>query len=580
MDNLCVQDKTEKRLLILAILLIAIVLLLLSFATSAQVPQQFSFQGVARDAGGKVIANAMVKLRLTIHKATPSGPSNFEEQHDAQTNSAGIFNVKVGGAGGDLGGVDWKSDTYFLQVELDPDGGTDFMDLGATQLLSVPYALHAEEAGRLKNDDPVVLSGSLGSGKGLSTIGNGSRFIWYPGKASLRAGISGNGSWEDVKIGENSVGLGNAVEASGQNSIAFGYLSKAVSKNSIAIGDHASGVGVGSLAIGYEAEATGNGAIVFGTQSKATDLSSVAIGSLNEASGSGSIVLGSRSVAAGIQASTLGKSLVAKAVRGMALGAFNSNSDSPNSNTENPLDRIFQIGIGVSENSRANAMTILRNGQVGIGSKVLDPQFLLDLGGRARIRHNGETAGIYFNNSLNTSDGFVGMKTDNEIGLFLKDWKFWVTAQGNGYLNGNLIQTSDRRLKTNILPFENSIEKVSSLQGYHYNWEDKTKDQTLQTGLIAQEVEQVFPELVSTNKDGFKSVNYIGLVPHLIESVKELKGKTDGIAALRVELEAKTNEISALRKELEDVRQLGQRLELLEASVSKEFGSIKTKTAK
>jgi len=58
----------------------------------------------------------------------------------------------------------------------------------------------------------------------------------------------------------------------------------------------------------------------------------------------------------------------------------------------------------------------------------------------------------------------------------------------------------------------------------------------LQTGLIAQEVEKLFPELVNTDDKGYKSMNYNGLIPHLIEAVKELKGQTAEIAELRKEL--------------------------------------------
>lgn len=487
---------------------IAVALLLLcSLLSQAQAPQQFSFQGVARDAAGKIVANSNVGIRLTIHEGAANGSVVLTEEHTPTTSSAGIFNVVVGSAGGNLTNVNWKSNLYFLQVEMDPAGGNVYSDVGSVQMLSVPYALHAEEANRLKNDDPVILTGAINSGKVLPMVGSGARLIWYPREGAFRAG-SHTGQWEQPIIGRRSFATGENTEASGANSVAMGE----------------------------ETKATGPSSFAFGIQSTS---------------------VGNRSI-------SIGNNLISKSPNGIAFGLYNDVSDDPLGISQ-PTDRIFQIGNGIGINARSNALTILKNGMVGIGNNVLEPQFLLDLGGRARIRNNGETAGIYFNNSQQATTGFVGMKTDNEVGLYINEWRFWVTGQGNGYLTGTLSQNSDRRLKTNIQPFKNSLGKVNSLQGYHYNWEDKTKDQTLQTGLIAQEVEQVFPELVSTNKDGYKSVNYIGLVPHLIESVKELKSKTD--------------EIAVLRKELEGMREMGKRLELLEASINSGASSRTTKSA-
>ncbi|WP_295213170.1 tail fiber domain-containing protein [uncultured Chryseobacterium sp.] len=86
---------------------------------------------------------------------------------------------------------------------------------------------------------------------------------------------------------------------------------------------------------------------------------------------------------------------------------------------------------------------------------------------------------------------------------------------------------SDRRFKKDITPIYNATEKLNQLNGYTYTWKDKKEfpGQTLGTGkdmgVIAQEVEKVFPDAVMTNKEGYKSVNYNALIPVLIESLKE-----------------------------------------------------------
>ena len=89
---------------------------------------------------------------------------------------------------------------------------------------------------------------------------------------------------------------------------------------------------------------------------------------------------------------------------------------------------------------------------------------------------------------------------------------------------------SDQRLKTNLQPIENSLDKVKSLTGYTFNWnelaENKPQDQR-EAGVIAQDVEAVLPEVTTTRDDGYKAVRYEKMVPMLIEAIKELSDKVD-----------------------------------------------------
>jgi hypothetical protein len=82
--------------------------------------------------------------------------------------------------------------------------------------------------------------------------------------------------------------------------------------------------------------------------------------------------------------------------------------------------------------------------------------------------------------------------------------------------------TSDITLKNNIQPVSNPLEKINQLSGYTFNWNHNDKPAV---GVMAQEVEKVFPEMVTTGIDGYKRVNYDSLVPVLIEAIKELSSK-------------------------------------------------------
>ena len=104
-------------------------------------------------------------------------------------------------------------------------------------------------------------------------------------------------------------------------------------------------------------------------------------------------------------------------------------------------------------------------------------------------------------------------------------------ASGNLSATGYVESQSDEKLKTNIKTIDNALDKVCQLRGVEY---DRVDIESHQIGVIAQEVEKVFPEIVSENSEGTKSVAYGNLVGALIESIKELKGE---ITELRQELD-------------------------------------------
>ena len=90
--------------------------------------------------------------------------------------------------------------------------------------------------------------------------------------------------------------------------------------------------------------------------------------------------------------------------------------------------------------------------------------------------------------------------------------------------------SSDERLKDNIKPIKNALDKVSKLGGYEFDWNAKQDVyEGHDIGVIAQEVEAVFPELVTDRDNGFKAVKYEKLVPALIEAIKELKAEIESL---------------------------------------------------
>lgn len=150
-----------------------------------QAPGLFNYQGVARNAVGNVIQNKAITLRLSIRNGTATGPVVYAETRELTTNAVGLFNVLVGSPGasnvtGTIQGVDWATGDKFVQVEIDPAGGSAFINVGTSQLASVPYALFAANgvagppgpAGPAGPAGPVGPAGPAGSINGTAAGGD------------------------------------------------------------------------------------------------------------------------------------------------------------------------------------------------------------------------------------------------------------------------------------------------------------------------------------------------------------------------------------------------------------------------
>jgi len=132
-------------------LIFGVFFLLLHFRVDAQIPPNaFNYSAVARDAQNNPIANSTIGIQISILKGSSSGSVEYVENHSVNTDAFGLFNLSIGSGtpqGGAMATINWGNDSYFLKVGMDAAGGTNFLVMGTTQLLSVPYALYAKNAG-------------------------------------------------------------------------------------------------------------------------------------------------------------------------------------------------------------------------------------------------------------------------------------------------------------------------------------------------------------------------------------------------------------------------------------------------
>ncbi len=116
----------------------------------AQAPQSFKYQAVARDNIGNVLVNQNVNFKISIKQSSITGEIAYAEIHNTTTNNFGLVNLEVGNGTvvlGEFENINWGDDIFFIQIEMDIEGGSNYQLMGVSQLLSVPYALFAKEAG-------------------------------------------------------------------------------------------------------------------------------------------------------------------------------------------------------------------------------------------------------------------------------------------------------------------------------------------------------------------------------------------------------------------------------------------------
>jgi len=116
------------------------------------------------------------------------------------------------------------------------------------------------------------------------------------------------------------------------------------------------------------------------------------------------------------------------------------------------------------------------------------------------------------------------LRAGNSIGLTHQfDGNVWVSGDIIAY---QVLSPSDINLKTNVVKISNALDTLDKISGVTFNWNEKTEHSgNKDYGVIAQELESVLPELVKTNKDGYKTVNYDKIIPILIEAIKELRNR-------------------------------------------------------
>jgi hypothetical protein len=130
------------------ILLSFVAIATIALTSFGQAPEAFKYQAVIRDGSSLILTNQAVGMQLMIRQGSVGGPAVYTETFAATTNGYGLVNLEIGTGttSDDFTTIDWANDTYFMETAVDVTGGTSYIVMGTSQLMSVPYALHAKTA--------------------------------------------------------------------------------------------------------------------------------------------------------------------------------------------------------------------------------------------------------------------------------------------------------------------------------------------------------------------------------------------------------------------------------------------------
>ncbi len=158
------------------IILSIVAIATISLSSFGQAPEGFKYQAVVRDAGNSILVNQAVGMRLTIQQGSIGGTAVYTETFAPTTNSYGLVNLEIGaGTTSDIfAAIDWANGPFYMETAVDLAGGASYSVMGTSQLMSVPYALYAENSGSSTPgpQGPQGIPGAIGPQGAQGVTGN------------------------------------------------------------------------------------------------------------------------------------------------------------------------------------------------------------------------------------------------------------------------------------------------------------------------------------------------------------------------------------------------------------------------
>lgn len=216
--------------------------ILLTVSVFAQAPQIMSYQAVIRNATNNLVASHDIGMRVSILQGSETGIEVFKEIYNPnpQTNANGLVTIEIGNGVpliGSFASINWVNGPYFIKIETDPTGGTNYTITGTSQLMSVPYSLFSANS-TPGTQGPIGLTGPQGpTGAGMyilnssnytSTIVPADNYAAIQGVLTLEDDYSGLNNYHLVINGGTINGNGSYILKIGNNCVFNGVTFNAV----------------------------------------------------------------------------------------------------------------------------------------------------------------------------------------------------------------------------------------------------------------------------------------------------------------------------------------------------------------
>ncbi len=344
-----------------------------------------------------------------------------------------------------------------------------------------------------------ALSSGIASGDYSTAMGLGARSPGpYATAIGLRVVSAKSGSTtlglDSTASDDYTVSFGDTNASLAAYAVTLGFSNVADDIYAVAIGDTSTASGSHATVLGQSNNAQNAYSVVLGKDSQSLNSNNLAVGHGVTVSGQYATAMGNYATASGTGSFALaGNGATAQSYASVVLGKYNVIAgDSFSYVAQDPL---FVIGNGIDSANRNNVWTIVKDGNLTIGSGTNEGYMLRVRGGSASV------------------DAANQWKTD-----------------------------SDERLKKDILPLTGCLASLAKIRGVRYKALNDPENETAHIGFIAQEIEPVYPEFVVTALNGYKSVSYDRVSAVLIEAVKELRHQNT----------AMESEMQSLRKQLDN----------------------------
>lgn len=587
-----------------------LLLLLCFFCASlfAQAPQFINYQGVARNTSGVPFANQTIAVRLTIRDGSSAGAALYSETRSVLTNQFGIFTIVINSAGatavsGSFTAINWGAAARFLQVEIDPAGGSSFTNLGASQLLSVPYALYAGAANYTAGTGMSITGSTIAAQTGsalwnanqlqgraiVNTAPTNGQVLawngtgWAPATPSA-TGISGTGTTNFLPKFTGTGSIGNtAIEDKTDSLVLFGKHAFAKANGSLHFYDPAGFLQFPAVTTDI------NTPMMYmfnsGTQNRdrmviahspsfpkwgieykdTTDILFIRDGGRRRFA----FELATGSMGIGVENPQFGIDINGS-MRFVHTGAATyPNNGIWFANDDNTFNRAF---IGMAKPDSTIGIFSQHLGRFGIEFEVMR-EFRIGINNRntalgpnppraeihlVHTNFGGSNDGVRIQNE-GANDHYWNLYTSNTTG----DFEFFKQGIKRATINqtsGAYTAVSDERLKRNIRAMENGVlNKVMLLRPTSYQFARIVGDEggivgddnRFYNGFLAQEVEKIFPELVFRGSDNpaqdYYTMDYSGFGVIAIKAIQE---QQKIIEKQKSEIEVLKRELDLIKKKL------------------------------